>query len=835
MKDRRKRRKLFETRYFGLLMGLGVLSLVFLTATFTRIPANLKTKMVDVFFALKSTEIGRNRNLQVGVTADAGNPKISKDILIIGIDSVSLNRFGRWPFPRYRHANLLDSLTRVQDQSQRERAVFLDIMFNEPENDATNDAVLLRGIRENSRVFLETTMTASSAGAETEAEYLARYEVLAERYGEITRVEGPWTKLEPYFGMETPLKPYAGAVRGFGHADFVEDFDGTYRYLPVVQRFSIFVEEVPLDDLSPGTANGSNRFESLMWMDTDNHPHFVTLPLTQKSLERLRAQMEREAPQKALDTDNDGKPDRFFHVLRRYRDRFIPSMSLVLALEYFNRTFDDIEVVVGKHVHIPNPQKYDAVTNSWVPYSITERAAVFDENQTLVKEAKIREVRDIYIPIDERGRMLINYMGGRSSESLREGTQTYLTRPYYGYASSIPSPDPATWPRTKALGNKLVLVGAYARGIATDEKTTPFGLMFGVEIHANALNTIIMDNFLIPVPGWVDAIILTALVMLTAFMSSRRSAVVSMFMVLIVLIVFLFASALVFDYLSVILDFSSTAIAVVLTFLSVVVYRAMTEEKDKKRIRQMFGKYVSPTVVDQILENPPELGGVDKELTVLFSDIRGFTTLSENMTPQELVNHLNAYLTAMTDVIMEYQGTLDKYVGDEIMCFWGAPLPQPDHAFMACTCALRQMEVLRALNESWPSEKRINIGIGVNSGIMTVGNMGSLGRMNYTLTGDNVNLGARLEGTNKEYYTNIIISEYTYGLVKDRIVARELDNIRVKGKNRPVLIYELVDVIGGLEPPAVERGKGKRGVSEAKASDADARGTGPKGARAVHA
>jgi adenylate cyclase len=139
-------------------------------------------------------------------------------------------------------------------------------------------------------------------------------------------------------------------------------------------------------------------------------------------------------------------------------------------------------------------------------------------------------------------------------------------------------------------------------------------------------------------------------------------------------------------------------------------------------------------------------------------------------------------------------------VGDEIMCFWGAPLPQEDHAILACKSAIRQMEKLHELNEGWPPEKRINIGIGLNSGIMTVGNMGSLGRMNYTLMGDNVNLGARLEGTNKQYGTNIIISEFTYGLVKDRVIAREMDNIRVKGKNKPVQIYELIDVPEGLEP-----------------------------------
>jgi adenylate cyclase len=153
----------------------------------------------------------------------------------------------------------------------------------------------------------------------------------------------------------------------------------------------------------------------------------------------------------------------------------------------------------------------------------------------------------------------------------------------------------------------------------------------------------------------------------------------------------------------------------------------------------------------------------------------------------------------MSNVIMEYHGTLDKYIGDAIMCFWGAPLPEPDHAMLACKCALRQMQVLEDLNRS--SARPIDIGIGINSGIMTAGNMGSEGRMNYTLTGDSVNLGSRLEGTNKAYGTHIIISEYTFGLVKDRVIARDLDVLRVKGKNKQVVIYELIDVLDGLEPP----------------------------------
>jgi adenylate cyclase len=353
-----------------------------------------------------------------------------------------------------------------------------------------------------------------------------------------------------------------------------------------------------------------------------------------------------------------------------------------------------------------------------------------------------------------------------------------------------------------AVPGKVVMVGPFAKGIAEDEKTTPFGLMFGVEIHANALNTILMNNFLYYVQPWVNALILLGLALLTAFMASRLSTIWSLVLSLVLIVLYFFAVTLIFDLYNRVIVLSTPIFAVLLSFLAVIVYRIMTEEKDKRRIRDMFGKYVSPSVVDQILQNPPELGGVDKELSVFFSDIRGFTTLSESMTPQELINHLNRYLTAMTDVIMLFQGTLDKYIGDAIMSFWGAPLPQADHAMLACKCALRQMQVLEELNASLPPERRLNVGMGINSGIMTVGTMGSLGRMNYTLTGDNVNLGARLEGTNKQYMTNIIISEYTYGLVKGRVLARELDNIRVKGKNKPVQIYELVDVLEGLESPA---------------------------------
>jgi adenylate cyclase len=197
-----------------------------------------------------------------------------------------------------------------------------------------------------------------------------------------------------------------------------------------------------------------------------------------------------------------------------------------------------------------------------------------------------------------------------------------------------------------------------------------------------------------------------------------------------------------------------------------------------------------------MLKDPTKLklGGDKKDLTVLFSDIRGFTSISEKLPPEELVRLLNEYLTAMTNVVFKYEGLLDKYMGDAIMAVFGAPLDQPDHPQRACWTALNMMSELHRLQNKWQEEGRpaLNIGIGINTGDMVVGNMGSEMRFDYTVMGDMVNLGSRLEGINKEYGSNIIISEFTYKAVKEIMCCRELDSVRVKGKKLPVKIYELL-------------------------------------------
>jgi adenylate cyclase len=233
-------------------------------------------------------------------------------------------------------------------------------------------------------------------------------------------------------------------------------------------------------------------------------------------------------------------------------------------------------------------------------------------------------------------------------------------------------------------------------------------------------------------------------------------------------------------------------------FLVATSYRFFSEEREKRRARDTFSRFLAPAIVDEVLSKggDVQLGGEKRVLTVLFSDIRGFTSISEKLDPHVLLELLNEYLTPMTDIIVsENQGTLDKYIGDAIMAFWGAPQEQPDHALRACRAALTMIERLELLRVRWRERglPDIDVGIGINTGPMSVGFVGSQDRFyNYTVLGDAVNLASRLEGANKEYGTHTILGPETYAEVKDAVVARELDLVRVKGKHQPVAIHELI-------------------------------------------
>jgi adenylate cyclase len=390
-------------------------------------------------------------------------------------------------------------------------------------------------------------------------------------------------------------------------------------------------------------------------------------------------------------------------------------------------------------------------------------------------------IGDIEIPTDETGRMLINYLGPAK------------TFPHYSVSDILEGRlDPENFK------DKIVIVGATATGIY-DLRVTPFSTVYpGVEIHATVIDNILHENFL-QRSVWTSLLDVCALIifgLVIGIAIPRVKAVQGILLSFFIVAFFVAANTFIFAHFNIWLNLIYPVLTMIVIYLGITIHRYITEEREKKKIKGAFQYYLTASVINEMLKDPTKLklGGDKKDLSVLFSDIRGFTSISENLTPEELVHLLNEYLTAMTNVVFKYDGLLDKYMGDAIMAVFGAPLDQPDHALRACRTALGMMEELKILQKKWEEEDKpvLNIGVGVNTGDMVVGNMGSEMRFDYTVMGDSVNLGSRLEGTNKEYGTNIIISEYTYEAVKDVLFCRELDSVRVKGKKLPVRIFELI-------------------------------------------
>ena len=388
---------------------------------------------------------------------------------------------------------------------------------------------------------------------------------------------------------------------------------------------------------------------------------------------------------------------------------------------------------------------------------------------------------DIEIPTDESGRILINFLG------------PIKTFPVYSITDIINNRlDPSLFK------DKIVLVGATATGIY-DLRVTPFSTAYpGIGIHATVIDNILHQNF-IKRPGWtalIDVFFIILFGFIMGIIISRVSAIRGLLFGIVLVAAWVMVNRFIFSSYNLWLNIVYPLFTILAVYVGVTIYKYITEEREKKKIKGAFQYYLTASVINEMLKDPSKLklGGDKKDLSVLFSDIRGFTTVSEKLTPEELVHLLNEYLTAMTDVVFKYEGLLDKYMGDAIMAVFGAPLDQPDHPKRACMTAMGMMNELRKLQKKWTDEGRpvLDIGIGINSGDMVVGNMGSEMRFDYTVMGDSVNLGSRLEGINKEYGTNIVISEFTYESVKDALFCRELDSVRVKGKLLPVRIYELL-------------------------------------------
>ncbi|TAN38527.1 MAG: adenylate/guanylate cyclase domain-containing protein [Nitrospirae bacterium] len=390
----------------------------------------------------------------------------------------------------------------------------------------------------------------------------------------------------------------------------------------------------------------------------------------------------------------------------------------------------------------------------------------------------------IFIPSNLGGGVLINYAG-------REHT--------FEYVSASDLIKGRTDPRR--LKDKIVLIGTSA--LATyDQKITPLSADTpGVEKNANAISNIINNNFIRPSPGVVEIIVIIVTGIFLGFLLPRLKALLSATVAVSIISLYVAVSCYLLIYQNLWTNLLYPTLNMLIIAAVQTVIRFFYEERRAREIRQIFSSYVSPKIVQQLIEHPEKakLGGERRMVTILFSDVIGFTTISEKNEPEAVVALLNEYFKEMTDIIFKWDGTLDKFVGDEIMVFWGAPLDQPDHAERAVRCAMHMSDKLDEMRKTWAARgiEGLDCGIGINTGEVIIGNIGAQGKkMDYTAIGDHVNLAARVEKLTRQYATRILITENTQRAIEatpdhgvfGHCLFEDLASVKVKGKEQEVRI-----------------------------------------------
>jgi adenylate cyclase len=390
--------------------------------------------------------------------------------------------------------------------------------------------------------------------------------------------------------------------------------------------------------------------------------------------------------------------------------------------------------------------------------------------------SNLYKIGDYIIPTDYRGFALLNY---------------YPLKTYKNYSFLDLYNDTLD---KKILKDKIVILGITEIGVG-DVKVTPIGLMPGPLVHYTFISNV-LNNELLHVSNILSIVSLLFFILLPLIWLKTDSIYRRVFIYSISYLTFFILTKIGYLYFNLYLDafYPLTALFFMAITSESILYKA--QEQKSRFIGNAFASYLSPVLLKKLMQEPDrlKLGGEKKELTIFFSDIRSFTSISEKMKPEDLTQYLNRYFTPMSDIVTAHKGMIDKYIGDALMAFYNAPLDVKDHAIVACESALEMMDKLALLNNEFKRENLppINIGIGLNTAEVVVGNMGSDRRFNYTVIGDGVNLASRVEGLNKTFKTNIIITEFTKARIGENFLTRELDLVQVKGKEEKVLLYELL-------------------------------------------
>lgn len=765
-----------------------------------------------------------------------GPRAVSPKLAMLTVDERSVAAIGRWPWPRSVLAKAMDNA-----YANGAKVLAFDMVFSEP---SLNPATMVRDqVRAAGHLTPDFENRLEAVRTELDSDKIlgAAYKTYADKvvagsfFAETIGQEWPprpeiefcndlvfkrtpeakqWDKEEVLIAVNDPFQPYMPSAVSELVAGMIDMREKEVR-----------------EKLGTGSnANERLRIEAEVRSDMRNYCHTV--------LDELAEPLGPLWQQEVLAKEN---PEQFNFPtyqawLEDYRNKSLPN-SVVHAdgwvlntpeiaagtkhTAYFNTEQDADGTIRSKALIVRTANSYfpGLGLKAFLVANGYNASPKLDFNPASgFKEVTDIEITDnetgdpvMHIPTDRQGKLLINYAGPEKMFPYLSFADLLSDSPDAMIEQRIWNAKEKTWKleerkvkKAEFMKDKIFVVGATAIGIY-DLRVTPFQENFpGAETHLNAIDNMLQKNFFKPAPDEqiYMMLVLGILGLVLSISLSYLGAVPGLAL----------AAACVFGTAWVDQHYffnRGTVITVIwplflalMLYVSLTFYRYLTEERGKKELRQTFQKYVSPAIVEEILSDPKniQLGGRKVKLTVFFSDVRGFTTISEKLDPRALSDLLNSYLTPMTDLVFKNRGTLDKYMGDAIMAFFGAPISFDDHAKYACRCALQSLVKLRELQREYEAKglPSIDIGIGLNTGEVSVGNMGSETVRSYTVMGDAVNLASRLEGINKTYGTRIILSEMTYVEVKDNFVCREVDWVRVKGKAQPVKIYELIsEELGG--------------------------------------
>jgi adenylate cyclase len=658
-------------------------------------------------------------------------------ISTIGIDDSSLDRLGPWPWDRSLHARMITLL-----KSFGVSAINLDIFFPRPSQNPAGDQQLVQAIQDAGNVILSGPFELIDHPCFTQPEYQAYINTFPQ-VEEIVRslktqkddktcidfnslTDQQWNDIVNKAGMQAALELVH-------HAEFA--FTG---------------ENGQIDQFDQG------KFDVLR--TTFRYPFQVAHPeklwYANRALLPVQALMQPAAGfgHVTASPDSDGVFRRIPLIIR-VKDQFIPHMAFAAVLRYLQVKPEDVTIMPGKSVTLHN--------------------ARYPGTNTL---------QQITIPVDQRLQMRINYPAWKSHA-------------FADILGAETKPEEREFWQ-KELANHLCVIGYVASGtgdIGPSPVETEFPLAL---IHSAIMNTILTQNFLHDMSPAFDLGITLLLLICIALISPGLPPIHFTGVVCFMIGGYIGFAIFLFEKYGIILKLiDPVLIALLLSYTLNIVYRYATEERERRQLRSAFKLYVSKQMLAKILNNPEWLAlkGQRKELTILFSDIKAFSTLSDRIEPEVVHRLLNLYFNRMTNAAFQYDGFVDKFIGDGMMCFFGDPIFHPDHAVRAVRAAMDMQREVRALSAQIKEELGLNpivIRIGVNTGYVIVGNMGSAERMEYTVLGSEVNLAQRLEASATP--GQVMISEKTYARINQEIDARDMGDIRVKGFERPIKVYEVV-------------------------------------------